>query len=187
LLAHDPVANRVLEDFMGYFVGKSYLEFPELSRRHPVHGEIEYSQRLLSSYTEEGHLVHVRTSPRFTDNQPERFLVITADIDEGTISEWWPEKCSVKGSGGQLETEVILNTKPSESSTEAAELVFTGEPAVDLLQSIRDAKAKKRIETRKARLILTSQGCWFKPIDGAELSLTPLSELITKLGKYQTS
>ncbi len=186
LLAHDPIAKQVFNDFMWDYVGDPVIDkFPRLSRHYPEHGEIEYDQRSLKSYTQEGHLVHVRTNSRFTDSQPEHFLVVTADLSEGTITEWWAEKCIVKGYGNMLKTEVILGNQPPEQASEESEFSYTGEPVLDLLQSIKDAQVKRRAEMKKARLSLTSQGCWFKPIGEESLPLSAISELITKLNKYQ--
>jgi hypothetical protein len=175
LLLAFPAARRVYNDFLWNYAGDPYShKMPDITR--PVGDQsCTYDLHVLSSYTEHGALVHVRSSSRLNNVAArQRFLVATAllDIPERGITEWYIDAAVHEGLGDGLRTEISLQD-PLLPSVQAMPMTEDDSSAEAILRARKTAEAVSALP----RLVLTSQGCQFV-YDGQAHALAPIVCLV---------
>ncbi len=91
LILSSPESRKTFDDFMWNYAGDPYLDkFPEIRRQHPLAGDCDYGNRIMSyCYSSQGSLVHIR---RTWDKKPcteAEYFIVTADLAAGGSSVEW--------------------------------------------------------------------------------------------------
>lgn len=177
LMATDPVAKHTFDQFMWDYVGHpTKPEYPRLARTHAGYGEVAYGLRSIQSFTKDGYLVHVRETLEVDGDQPEHFLVVTADLAQGTITEWWVDDVN-RICDRQNRTELALRSQISDA--------LDDDNPANILEAIKVERDRRKNLRNMARVVLSTQGCLFRPPNDDDLSLAPISELLSRVNEYQ--
>lgn len=153
MITHSLEARKTFDDFMWTYAGDPFLSsYPEIRRNHPLVGECEYGNRIMSyCYSQEGSLVHIRRTWEMSNEcrEADYFVATASLVDGGPPIEWEVLKViyTNEASGGNMKIDLVLRNGANTS-----------------------------------RLHLTNQGfMWFDGKSPEPEVLLPGSELSTKL------
>jgi hypothetical protein len=144
--------------------------------------DVNYEQKRLGSYTRQGHLLCVRYSSQAGLAPNQRHFVASANLLTGQITEWRLREARYRyrpEGGGPIQTDLVLD-EDQDSLALPAYPVLSGHNAVIDEVRLRDYQQHLiDLDARAARVIMTAQGCWFKPADGQLEALSPIGELVS--------
>lgn len=155
-ILESPEARRTFDNFMWHYAGDPYVNnFPEIRRNHPLAGECEYGNRLMSyCYSRQGSLVHVRRSWESKPACKEaEYFIATAHLFESNQPIEWEV------------LEVVYSFKEPYALT------------VGLL--LRNGADTASLNLSNQNFL------WFNPKSGAPEQLFPGTELSIKLAEAQ--
>lgn len=180
-LEQSEISRLCLDRFLALYSGHPHNQriLPEVVREG-----VNYEQKWLGSYSREGHLICVRYSSQTGLKSDQRQFVASANLASGQIKEWRVREARYRyrpEGGGPVQTDLVLGDD-EDSQILPPYPVLSGYDAIVDEVRLRDYQQQLiDIDARAARVIMTSQGCWFKPVDGQLESLAPVSELVADL------
>lgn len=162
-----------------------------IRRMREGYGEVDYDKRYLASYTQEGHLVHVRKTSAIKGEVPEAYFVVTGDIDTGEVTEWRVTEVDYSvsdrpGRTADLRQKLTLSKRFLRGLDVAPEM-DEGEidPVKALISYWKRRSAYEAQQQESPSLELTSQGCWLNLPGGKRESLAPIAGLHHQLEVYE--
>lgn len=184
---HESAYDRFMWDVVGH--PQLWLKqgnYPEIGRDTPD-GHIVYDRPIKSSYTEKGHLLHIRETR--ADVHPNlRYFVASANVRTGSYMEWSVAGREMTNDTSQYSPRyadtLLLSDRPM-FSMPSAERPFSGNLLEDSLLEDEGRDRLASVLANRPRSISTNQGGWFVPEQGAEPEvLSPVNELDYALQRF---
>ncbi|MFS8119447.1 MAG: hypothetical protein ACMG55_13315 [Microcoleus sp.] len=181
--AREEQAARTISMFIRDYIGDSIVgdNMPEIRRRQSDGNEYNYDVSLENGFTEEGHLVHIRRSVgsfALGRLQTNTHFVVTAEVDTGELTEWRVNDVRHVSYLDELSSEFVLTTDKLDVHQGMSE--FDAQENPFLVELARREFLKQQLERdqAQARLIMSNDGMWFKPKDGALEVVYNMRELV---------
>lgn len=182
--ATDEKVADTIHKFMWNYAGDPNLVggIPEIHRVQADGNEYNYDASMEKGFTREGHLVHVRRSiagSALRRPQTYTYFAVTATAATGEFTEWRINDVRhTKGARGNLISEFVLTTDKFDLHDGLPEFEDADdEIAAELVYREFEQRRQAR-DAAQARVIMSSDGIWFKPLDSPIEVVYDVNEVI---------
>ena len=183
MAAVDPAVCRQIDDFMWDYMGDPIImdHLPHIERDRLDGNRYVYDEALEKGFTEEGSLVHVRRSlagAALCRGQRYTHFVVTANLNNGSVTEWRINDVRHINDRTGLTTELVLTTDTFDVHDGEKEFEKINDPIRRELAKRAFVHARGERDSAQPRIILSSQGVWFSPPEGVMQTVYPVITLV---------
>ncbi len=178
---HHNVYDRFITDYVGDF---QVPRAPAIVRNDARDSRI-FDGEGHSSYTTEGHLLHVRLPKKIHAYGEARnnFFVAIANVHTGVITEWEVDDVHHDSHEGTFKTTIYLKSDLLEYDVDLRRPKNMGDAVKNAKEYHRRKGMIALMQQQRARIELSNKGGTFRPFDSREETLRPFLDLTESLDR----